>query len=66
LPLGHLFYSGGNNMVDPVIEKALRMQRKTECFSTITILKAALWLEVKYRETPYYDTAVTLSLQYSC
>jgi hypothetical protein len=51
-------------MVDVWIEKALRMQRETECFSTITILKAALWLEKKHREVPYYDTAAILSLHY--
>jgi hypothetical protein len=30
----------------------------------ITILKAALFLEDKHREAPYYETAATLSLNY--
>ena len=32
-------------MIDPWIEKALRMQRETQGHPTLTILKAALWLE---------------------
>ena len=51
-------------MVDPWIEKALRMQRETECFPTLTILKAALWLERKHDEAPHYDTAAIISLHY--
>ena len=51
-------------MVDPWIEKALRIQRETECLSTITILKTALLLEKKHREAPYYEIAATLSLNY--
>ena len=33
-------------------------------FSRITILKAALFLENKHREAPYYETAATLSINY--
>jgi hypothetical protein len=51
-------------MVDPWIEKAVRMQRETECFPTVTILKAALWLEQKHHEAPHYDTAAIISLHY--
>ena len=45
-------------------ERALRRECETECLSTITILKAALLLEKKHREGPYYETAVTPSLNY--
>jgi hypothetical protein len=55
---------GGRMVFNPWIEKALRMQRETECFPTVTILKAALWLEKKYFETPHYDTAAIISLHY--
>jgi hypothetical protein len=51
-------------MADLWIEKAVRMQRETECFPTITILKAALWLEKKHQEAPHYDTAVIIALHY--
>jgi hypothetical protein len=51
-------------MVDPWIEKALRMQRETECFPTVTILKAALWLEKKHADAPHYDSAAIISLHY--
>ena len=51
-------------MVDPWIEKALRMKCETECFPNLTILKAALWLEKKHGEAPHYDTAAILSLHY--
>lgn len=51
-------------MIDPWIKKALRMQRETECFPTVTILKAALWLEEKHAEAPHYDTAAIISLHY--
>jgi hypothetical protein len=51
-------------IVDPWIEKALRMQRETESFSTLTVLKAALWLEEKHVAAPHYDTASILSLHY--
>lgn len=51
-------------MVDPWIEKALRMQRQTECFPNVTILKAALWLEKEHNESPHYDTAAIISLHY--
>ena len=51
-------------MVDPWIEKALRMQREAECFPTLTILKAALWLEKKHGEAAHYDTAAIISLHY--
>jgi hypothetical protein len=51
-------------MVDPWIEKALRMQRETECFPTLTILKAALWLEEKHAEGAHYDAAAIISLHY--
>jgi hypothetical protein len=51
-------------MIDPWIEKASRMQRETECFPNVTILKAALWLEKKQKEAPHYDTAAVISLHY--
>ena len=51
-------------MVDPWIEKAWHMQRDTECFPNVTILKAALWLEKKQKEAPHYDTAAVISLHY--
>lgn len=51
-------------MADPWIEKAVRMQRATECFPNITILKATLWLEKNHQEAPHYDTAVIISLHY--
>jgi hypothetical protein len=51
-------------MLDPWIEKAARMQRETECFPTVTILKAALWLEKKHQEAPHYDSAAIISLHY--
>jgi hypothetical protein len=51
-------------MVDPWLEKALQMQRETECFPTVTILKAALWLEKKHAGAPHYDTAAIISLHY--
>jgi hypothetical protein len=51
-------------MVDPWIEKAWHMQRDTECFPNITILKAALWLEKKQKEASHYDTAAVISLHY--
>ena len=51
-------------MVDPWIEKAWRMQRETECLSTVSILKAALSLEKKQHEAPDYDTAAVISLHY--
>ena len=37
-------------MLDSWIEKAAQMQRETECFPTLTILKAALWLEKNIRK----------------
>jgi hypothetical protein len=51
-------------MVDPWIEKALRMQSEAACFPTLTILKAALWLERKHGEAVHYDTAAIISLHY--
>ena len=51
-------------MADPWIEKAVRMQRETECFPSVTILKATLWLEKNHQEAPHYDTAVIISLHY--
>ena len=51
-------------MIGPWIEKASRMQRETECFPSVTILKAALWLEKKQNEAPHYDTAAVISLHY--
>ncbi|HEX2227094.1 MAG TPA: hypothetical protein VHM64_08125 [Candidatus Binatia bacterium] len=51
-------------MADPWIDRALQMQRETECFPTVTILKAALWLEKKHAEATHYDTAVIISLHY--
>jgi hypothetical protein len=51
-------------MLDSWIEKAAQMQRETECFPTLTILKAALWLEKKYQEAPHYDLAAIISLHY--
>jgi hypothetical protein len=51
-------------MVDPWIGKASQMQRETECFPTLTILKAALWLEKKHAEAPHYDSAAIVSLHY--
>lgn len=51
-------------MVDPWIEKAWHMQRDTECFPNVTVLKAALWLEKKQKEAPHYDTAAVISLRY--
>jgi hypothetical protein len=51
-------------MFDPWVEKAVRMQRETECFPNVTILKAALWLEKKHDEAPHYDTAAIISLHY--
>ncbi|MGH7926814.1 MAG: hypothetical protein ACREQV_03360 [Candidatus Binatia bacterium] len=53
-----------NIMVDPWIEKALRMQRETESFPDLIILKAALWLEKKHVQAPHYDTATIVSLHY--
>lgn len=55
---------GGLNIVDPWIEKALRMQCQAECLPNVTILKAALWLEKKHDEAPDYDTAAIISLHY--
>jgi hypothetical protein len=52
------------NMVDPWIEKALQMERETRSLPTLTVLKAALWLEKKHAEAPHYDTATVLSLHY--
>jgi hypothetical protein len=51
-------------MIDPWIEKAAFMQRDTECYPNVTILKAALWLEKKHAEAPHYDTAAIVSLHY--
>jgi hypothetical protein len=51
-------------MLDPWIDKALQMKRETECFPTVTILKAALWLEKKHGHAPHYDTAAIISLHY--
>jgi hypothetical protein len=51
-------------MFDPWVEKALCMQRETECFPIVTILKVALWLEKKHAEAPHYDTAAIISLHY--
>jgi hypothetical protein len=39
-------------MTDPWIEKAWRMQRKTECLSNVTMLKVALSLKKKQSEFP--------------
>lgn len=51
-------------MVDPWIEKAWHMQRDTESFPNVTILKAALWLEEKQKQAPHYDTTAVISLHY--
>lgn len=51
-------------MIDPWIEKALRMQRQTECFPIVTILKATLWLEKRHDQAPDYDSAAIISLHY--
>ena len=51
-------------MLDPWIERAVRMQHDTECFPNVTILKAALWLEKKHHEAPHYDSAAVISLHY--
>jgi hypothetical protein len=51
-------------MGDPWIDKALQMQRQTECYPSVTILKAALWLEKKHAEAAHYDTAAIISLHY--
>lgn len=40
------------------------MQRDTESFPNVTILKAALWLEEKQKQAPHYDTAAVISLHY--
>ena len=47
-----------------MIEKAWRMQRETECLSSVSILKAALSLEKKQNEAPEYDSAAVISLHY--
>ena len=51
-------------MSAPWIQKASRTQRETECFPSVTILKAALWLEKRQNEAPRYDTAAVISLHY--
>jgi hypothetical protein len=49
-------------MTDPWIEKAWRMQRKTECLSNVTMLKVALSLKKKQSEVPDFGTAAVISL----
>ncbi|HWO40579.1 MAG TPA: hypothetical protein VNO43_02110 [Candidatus Eisenbacteria bacterium] len=49
---------------NPWIERAWQMHRQAACVPNTTILKAALWLEGKYRQTPSLETAAIISLHY--
>ena len=49
---------------DPLIQKAWDLRRQAEGFPVEVLLKAAAWLEEKYRKEPRKDLAVALVLQY--
>jgi hypothetical protein len=49
---------------DPLIQKAWDLRRQAEGFPVEVLLKAAAWLEEKYRKEPSKDLAVALVLQY--
>ena len=46
------------------LKKPRGCNAKRNCFPSVTILKAALWLEKKQNEAPHYDTAAVISLHY--
>jgi len=49
---------------NPLIQKAWDLRRQAEGFPVEVLLKAAAWLEEKYRKEPRKDLAVALVLQY--
>ena len=49
---------------DPLIQKAWDLRRQAGGFPVEVLLKAAAWLEEKYRKEPRKDLAVALVLQY--
>lgn len=49
---------------DSLIQKAWEIRHQAECFPVEIILKATLWLEEKYRQSPQVETATAIALQY--
>ncbi|MGH8005621.1 MAG: hypothetical protein ACREQ3_01260 [Candidatus Binatia bacterium] len=49
---------------DPLVQKAWELREQAECFPLEVILKATLWLEEKYQQTPEAETAIAIALQY--